>query len=128
MWIRCVIGLRNGPSTCPPSWQMSHIILSSSSTTMKSSKISFSSARKSSSRSLTSRSSSADPATRKVPEIGFIRTSPDLTLTCRSGLAPIRNRSPVKKQNVQYAPRSRSISRRRTVRARAASQSATTAR
>ena len=52
MWIRCVIGLRNGPSTWPPSWQMSHIILSSSSTTMKSSKTSFSSARKSSSRSL----------------------------------------------------------------------------
>ena len=35
--IRWVIGLRNGPSTWPPSWQMSHIILSSSSTTMKSS-------------------------------------------------------------------------------------------
>ena len=34
---RWVIGLRNGPSTWPPSWQMSHIILSSSSTTMKSS-------------------------------------------------------------------------------------------
>ena len=51
MWIRCVIGLRNGPSTWPPSWQMSHIILSSSSTTMKSSKTSFSLARKSSSRS-----------------------------------------------------------------------------
>ena len=41
------------------------------------------------------------PPTRKVPEIGFIRTSPHLTLTCRSGLAPIRNRSPVKKQKVQ---------------------------
>ena len=128
MWIRCVIGLRNGPSTWPPSWQMSHIILSSSSTTMKSSKTSFSSPRNSSSRSFTSRSSPAGAATRKVPEIGFIRTSPERTDTCRSGLAPMRNRSPVKKQKVQYAPRSRSRSRRNTVRARAASQSATTAR
>ena len=30
------------------------------------------------------------PRTRKVPLIGFIRTSPPCTLTCRSGLAPIR--------------------------------------
>ena len=125
MWIRCVIGLRNGPSTWPPSWQMSHIIFSSSSTTMKSSKTSFSSARNSSSRALRS---SPSPATRKVPEIGFIRTSPERTETCRSGLAPMRNRSPVKKQNVQYAPRSRSISRRSTVSAFVASQSARTAR
>ena len=93
---RWVIGLRNGPSTWPPSWQMSHIILSSSSTTMKSSKISFSSARNSSSRCL--RSAGSSPRSRKVPEIGFIRTSPPCTLTCRSGLAPIRNRSPVQKQ------------------------------
>ena len=129
MWIRCVIGLRNGPSTWPPSWQMSHIILSSSSTTMKSSKTSFSSARNSSSRSLVSPlPASGGAATRKVPEIGFIRTSPERTETCRSGLAPIRNRSPVKKQKVQYAPRSRSISRRSTVSAFVASQSARTAR
>ena len=124
MWMRWVIGLRNGPSTWPPSWQMSHIILSSSSTTMKSSKTSFSSARNSSSRSLVSPS----PATRKVPEIGFIRTSPERTDTCRSGLAPMRYRSPVKKRKVQYAPRSRSISRRSTVSAFVASQSARTAR
>ena len=37
VWMRCVIGLRKGPSTWPPSWQTSHIIFSSSSTTMKSS-------------------------------------------------------------------------------------------
>ena len=98
MWIRWVIGLRNGPSTWPPSWQMSHIILSSSSTTMKSSNTSFSSARKSRRWALRS---SPWPATRKVPEMGFIRTSPERTDTCRSGLAPMRKRSPVKKQNVQ---------------------------
>ncbi len=96
MCTRWVIGLRNGPSTCPPSWQMSHIIFSSSSTTMKSSKISFSSARNSSSRCL--RVAASSPLSRNVPEMGFIRTSPPWTLTCRSGEAPIRNRSPVQKQ------------------------------
>ncbi len=62
---------------------------------------------------------------RKVPLIGFIRTSPPWMVTCRSGLAPIRYRSPVKNTKVQYAPRSRSSSRRNTVSALSAPQSAT---
>ncbi|RAN96738.1 hypothetical protein GUI43_06282 [Micromonospora noduli] len=108
MCARCDISFRYGPITCPPCSATVAIIFSSSSSTMYSSSVSFSSARK---RSRAARSATP-PGQRKVPLIGFIITSPSSTLTWRSGLAPTSVRVPVCTTNVQYAPRSATSSRR----------------
>jgi hypothetical protein len=69
--VRRDISLRCGPVMRPPSLQTALIILSSSSTTMKSSSVSFVDERNS-----VSVSAVAPPAGwRKVPEIGFIVTT-----------------------------------------------------
>jgi hypothetical protein len=87
--VRRDISLRCGPVMRPPSLQTALIILSSSSTTMKSSSVSFVSRRKA-----LRVSTVAPPAGwRKVPEMGFISTTraadPSLfAVTCASGLAP----------------------------------------
>ena len=84
VWVRRDISLRCGPVMRPPSVQTALIILSSSSTTMNSSSVSFVDSRNS-----VSVSAVAPPAGwRNVPEIGFIVTTPPCALTCASGLAP----------------------------------------
>ena len=81
----------------PPSEQTALIIFSSSSTTMKSSSVSFVEERKS-----TRVSFVAPPAGwRKVPEIGFIVTMPSRATTCASGLAPTAMWPGVKTAKVQ---------------------------
>ena len=104
----------------PPSLQTALIILSSSSTTMKSSSVSFVEERNS-----VSVSAVAPPAgCRNVPEIGFIVTvvdpgaagGPLCALTCASGLAPTARCPGVETRKVQYAPRSCSSSARNQVR------------
>ncbi|CAM5671522.1 hypothetical protein SMICM304S_11906 [Streptomyces microflavus] len=47
--------------------------------------------------------------------MGFITARPAVRLTWRSGVAPTKVRSPVCTTNVQYAPDSRSSSRRKKV-------------
>ena len=81
----------------PPSLQTADIILSSSSTTMKSSSVSLVDERNS-----VRVSAVAPPAGwRKVPEIGFIVTTPSCALTCASGLAPTARWPGVETRNVQ---------------------------
>ena len=88
MYSVCVsrdISFRCGPVMRPPSLQMALIILSSSSTTMKSSSVSLVERKNSESVSFV-----APPAGwRNVPEIGFIVTTPPCDDTWASGLAPI---------------------------------------
>ncbi len=82
--VRRDISFRCGPVMRPPSVQTALIILSSSSTTMKSSSVSLVDSRNS------VRVSAVAPPEgwRKVPEIGFIVTTPSRALTWASGLAP----------------------------------------
>jgi hypothetical protein len=84
VWLSRDICLRKGPRMRPPFGQTALIIFISSSTTMKSSSLSFTSARNAST------SSPVGPAAgwRNVPLMGFIIATPSRTETCRSGVAP----------------------------------------
>ena len=87
MYSVCVsrdISFRRGPVMRPPSEHTALIIFSSSSTTMKSSSVSLVDSRN----SLSVATVAPPCGWRKVPEIGFMVTTPPVALTCASGLAP----------------------------------------
>jgi len=97
VWVSRDISLRCGPVMRPPSLQTALIIFSSSSTTMNSSSVSLVD-----SRNADRVSGVAPPAGwRKVPEIGFIVTTPPWARTCASGLAPTATWPSVTTANVQ---------------------------